>query len=108
MTRLRLHSPILPLLALLALCAWPIVRAGYPLIGDGGNHLYRLVEFDHLLRNGVWFPRWATDLCYGYGCPLFNFYPPLTYYLGALVHALGLSYTNSLLAIYGLAFALAL
>lgn len=108
MMRRILNSPILPLLALLAFATWPLFRAGYPFIGDGGNHLYRLVEFDHLLRNGIWFPRWATDLCSGYGCPLFNFYPPLTYYLGALFHALGLSYANSLLAVYVLAFALAL
>lgn len=108
MMRRWLKSPILPLIALTALSVWPILRAGYPLIGDGGNHFYRLVEFDHLLQNGVWFPRWATDLCYGYGCPLFNFYPPLVYYLGALFHALGLSYANSLLVIYVIALALAI
>lgn len=108
MMRRWLNSPVLPLLALIALSVWPIMRAGYPLIGDGGNHLYRLVEFDHLVRHGVWFPRWATDLCYGYGCPLFNFYPPLVYYLGALLHALGLSYANSLLVVYALALALAI
>ncbi len=108
MMRRWFNSPILPILALLALALWPLLRAGYPLIGDGGNHLYRLVEFDHLLRNGIWFPRWATDLCYGYGCPLFNFYPPLTYYLGAFFHALGLSYADSLLAVYVVAFTLAL
>src|SRR6185295_6315694 len=78
--------PLVALVSLSLLAAWPIVRAGYPSIGDGLNHLYRLVEFDHLLRHGVWFPRWATDLGYGYGYPLFNFYPPLVYYLGALVH----------------------
>lgn len=108
MMRRWFASPTLPLLALIALSVWPLLRAGYPLIGDGGNHLYRLVEFDHLLRNGVWFPRWATDLCYGYGCPLFNFYPPLVYYLGALLHAVGLSYADSLLVIYAMAFALAI
>ena len=102
-----LTSPLAALLGLTALAAWPMVRAGYPTIGDGLIHFYRLVEFDHLLRNGVWFPRWATDLGYGYGYPVFNFYSPLTYYLGALFHALGLSFANSLLAVYVAALALA-
>jgi hypothetical protein len=65
------------------------------------------VEFDHLLRQGVWFPRWASDLGYGYGYPLFNYYPPLTYYLGALFHALGLGFEHSLIAVYGVALTLA-
>ncbi|MGH2521269.1 MAG: 6-pyruvoyl-tetrahydropterin synthase-related protein [Anaerolineales bacterium] len=105
--RRLLGSPLVALLSLTLLAVWPIVRAGYPSIGDGLNHFYRLVEFDHLLRHGAWFPRWATDLAYGYGYPVFHFYPPLVYYLGALFHALGLSFANSLLAIYVCAWALA-
>ncbi len=105
--RAVVRSPWLALVGLTGLAVWPVARAGYPAIGDGLNHLYRLVEFDHLLHGGVWFPRWATDLCYGYGCPVFNFYPPLVYYLGALFHTLGLSFAHSLLAIYLLAFGLA-
>ncbi|MEP7359926.1 MAG: 6-pyruvoyl-tetrahydropterin synthase-related protein, partial [Anaerolineales bacterium] len=96
------------LAALWLLAFWPVARAGYPAIGDGLNHFYRLVEFEHLLRQGIWFPRWAADLGYGYGYPLFNFYPSLTYYLGALFHSLGLSEGNSLLAVYGLGWALGL
>ncbi|MCC7361868.1 MAG: hypothetical protein IT317_20460 [Anaerolineales bacterium] len=95
------------LAALTLLTVWPVLRAGYPSIGDGLNHYYRLVEFAHLLRQGVWFPRWAPDLAYGFGYPLFNYYPPLTYYLGALLHALGLSLADSLLGVYALAWALA-
>ena len=108
MMRRWLNSPILSLLSLAALAVWPILRAGYLTIGDGLIHLYRLVQFDALLQQGVWFPRWASDLCYGYGCPVFNFYPPLTYYAGAAFHALGLSYAHSLLAVYALAFTLAI
>jgi hypothetical protein len=102
------RAAVLGMLALLAaLAAWPVVRAGYPTLGDGLIHYYRLVEFDHLLRQGVWFPRWAPDLGYGYGLPVFNYYPPLTYYVGALLHAWGLSFAHSLLGVYALAWALA-
>jgi hypothetical protein len=93
-------TPVLALVPLSALAVWPLLRAGYPAIGDGLNHFYRLVEFKHLLQHGVWFPRWATDLAYGYGYPLFNYYPPLTYYLGALFSGAGLNSANSLLAVY--------
>ncbi len=99
---------LLSLSALALLSVWPLLRAGYPTIGDGLNHFYRLVEFDHLLRQGVWFPRWAPDLAYGFGYPLFNYYPPLTYYAGALLHAFGLSIADSLLGVYVLAWILAL
>lgn len=104
---LRRVAPALALGALTLLAAWPVLRSGYPTIGDGLNHYYRLVEFAHLLRQGVWFPRWAPDLAYGFGYPLFNYYPPLTYYLGALLHGLGLSFAHSLLGVYLLAWALA-
>src|SRR5579859_3391816 len=105
----RLASgPVLALAALGVLAAWPLVRAGYPTIGDGLIHFYRLVEFEHLLQSGAWFPRWATDLGYGYGYPLFNYYPPLAYYLGALFGGLGLSVANSLVAVYAASWLLAL
>src|SRR5258708_3230345 len=93
--------------AIAALALWPVLRAGYPAIGDGLIHFYRLVAFEDLLQHGVWFPRWATDLGYGYGYPLFNFYPALTYYLGALFGGLGLNEANSLLAVYAAAWLLA-
>jgi hypothetical protein len=93
--------------AVAVLAVWPVLRAGYPAIGDGLNHFYRLVEFEHLLAHGEWFPRWASDLGYGYGYPLFNYYPPLTYYLGALLHGLGLNEADSLLAVYAGAWLLA-
>lgn len=95
------------LAGLTLLAAWPLLRLGYPTVGDGLNHLYRLVELDSLLRAGVWYPRWATDMAYGFGYPLFNYYSPLAYYAGALLHALGLTYPNALLSLYVLALTLA-
>src|SRR5260221_5559653 len=110
MPRIRVKTALVAtasVAAIGALAAWPVLRAGYPAIGDGLIHFYRLVEFQHLLQHGVWFPRWATDLGYGYGYPLFNFTPPLTYYLGALSAGLGLSAADSLLAVYVVAWLLA-
>ncbi len=43
-------------------------------------HILRLAQYDHLFRQGVFFSRWAPDMAFGYGFPLFNFYAPLSYY----------------------------
>ena len=57
---------------------------------DGEFHLLRLFLLDHSLRADLWYPRWLPDLFMGFGYPLFNFYAPLTYYLGVVVIRLGL------------------
>jgi hypothetical protein len=38
-----------------------------------------------VIREGVLYPRWAPDLYLGYGYPIFNYYAPLTYYVGNLL-----------------------
>jgi len=63
---------------------------------DSSYHLYRLLELHHLLAQGTLFSRWLPDLAQGYGFPLFNFYPPLAYYVAEVPHLLGLSLTRSL------------
>ncbi|MBC7249149.1 MAG: glycosyltransferase family 39 protein [Anaerolineae bacterium] len=76
----------------------PLLRAELPRGGDTGLHLYRLVELDHCLRQGLLFPRWMPDLVYGYGYPLFNFYAPLSTYLTEALHLLGLAFVPALRA----------
>jgi hypothetical protein len=61
------------------------------------------VSLDNLFRHGVLFSRWAPDLVYGLGLPLFNFYAPLSYYLAEVFHLLGLSLVNALKAAFCLA-----
>jgi hypothetical protein len=46
----------------------------------------RIVAMSRALREGQFPVRWVSDLGYGYGYPLFNFYAPLPYYVGGLVH----------------------
>jgi hypothetical protein len=38
--------------------------------------------------------RWVPDMGYGFGYPLFNFYPPGPYYLGQLLHFLNFQYID--------------
>jgi len=45
----------------------------------------RIFEMFQALKYGSFPPRWASGLLFGHGYPLFVFYSPLTYYLGALL-----------------------
>jgi len=56
---------------------------------DAPHTIFFLTEFDAALRDGVWYPGWATDQALGYGYPTFVLYPPLAYYGAELVHLLG-------------------
>ena len=78
----------------------PLLKGSLPQTADGIIHLYRLVELDNLFQHGVLFSRWAPDLVYGLGLPLFNFYAPLSYYLAEVFHLLGLSLVNALKAAF--------
>ena len=86
---------LLGLLAALAISApvWgPVTLPSFDFAPthDGKFHLLRLFLLEHSLRAGLWFPRWLPDLFMGFGYPLFNFYAPLTYYLGVVFIRLGL------------------
>jgi len=50
--------------------------------------------------------RWVSDLGYGFGYPLFNYYPPLPYYIGQIFHWSGLSYLDTVKAVGILGFIL--
>jgi hypothetical protein len=56
---------------------------------DAPNTVFFLTEFDAALRDGVWYPGWATDQALGYGYPTFVLYPPLAYYAAEVFHLLG-------------------
>ncbi len=80
--------------------AQPLLSGRLPWAADTLIHLYRLVELDHLLRQGYLFSRWAPDLAYGYGFPLFNFYAPLSYYAAEIFRLLGMDFAPALLATF--------
>jgi len=102
-SQFSIHSNV-ALVCLFGICAvTPLLKGSLPQTADGIIHLYRLVELDNLFQNGVLFSRWAPDLVYGLGLPLFNFYAPLSYYLVEIFHLLGLSLVNALQAAFCLA-----
>ncbi len=81
--------------------------APFYVMDDGMGHLFRMLEFDRVVHEGVFYPRWAPDLAFGYGYPVFNFYAPLTDYLAESLHLLGLTLPDAIKVIFALAVLLA-
>lgn len=74
----------------------PLFNGQMPRTDDGTIHLYRVVVLDHSIRvDGTLWPRYSSGLVYGYGAPLFNYFPPTAYYPAVALHQLGLSYVQS-------------
>lgn len=80
MSRIRSWLPGLSLLLLAILAIQPLVGA-LPKGHDTLLHFFRIPQLNALWAQGILFSRWAPDLAYGYGYPLFNYYPPLSPYL---------------------------
>lgn len=72
-------------LALSAALLWPLTVAP-TFRHDDPVEMIRLFEMDKCVRDGQLPCRWAPDLAGGRGEPLFNFYPPLPYYVGELAY----------------------
>lgn len=51
-------------------------------------HAARIAEMSDALQAGHIPPRWSANFGYGYGMPLFNFYAPLPFIVGALLFQL--------------------
>jgi len=68
---------------------------------DARHHVYFLFEYDRVVQDGIWWPRWSPDFAFGYGYPFFNIYGLLSHFLGELlVHFFDFSYTAAVEAIF--------
>ncbi len=85
-----------------ALAGVPLLWSGFPPSHDGVLHVYRVLEMDRMWRAGVFYPRWAPDLVFGLGYPLFHFLGPLFPWFGALGMQLGLDLESSVKAVLAL------
>jgi hypothetical protein len=70
---------------------------------DARHHVYFLFEYDRLVADGVWWPRWSPDFAFGYGYPFFNIYGPFSHLVAELFHhLLGFGYTAAIEIVFGL------
>ncbi len=89
---------ILVLLLSLLACR-DLFRPGFfPMHDD--LQIARIYQMDKCFKDGQFPCRWVPDMGYGYGYPLYNFYPPLPFYLGEMVHLLGASFIDSIKTIF--------
>ena len=94
---MKAPNPGLILVGLLVLLAVsPLFPPGLPSIADAPIHLFRTMEMVSVWADGVYFPRWAPNLAFGYGYPLFIFAPPLPYFIAGALHVLGFSLETSI------------
>ena len=89
---LRAHSIPIVLLVLVLINSWSLFIPGLG-FGHDINHAARVFEMAQGLREGVFPVIWSQNLAYGYGMPLFEFYAPLPYFLGAIFYLIGFNLT---------------
>ena len=89
-------------LALTIFAIAPFLLPGYFWgANDARHHVYFLFEYDRLVQDGIWWPRWSPDFAFGYGYPFFNIYGPLSHFLAELLHHfLYFDYTTAIEAIF--------
>ncbi len=98
MSSRRLQVPLFlfGIISLSLLAAQPFTLNQMPESADGLLQLHRTAAVEHSLRvDNPWWLRYSSGLVYGYGAPLFNYFPALSYYLGRGLHGLGLSFLQS-------------
>ena len=100
----RSPSPILLLLAFLAFALAPLTAPGYFIYGHDARHsVYFLQMFDMAIRDGAWFPRWAADMVFGYGYPLWHLLAPMPFFVGEAFHLVGFDFVSAVKIVDGLA-----
>ncbi len=86
------REPDWALLVAMVLCLvviWPLlVRTGLPRNVGTQLELGHAIEMAESMQAGVAYPRWASDLNYGYGSPLWNYLAPLPHYVTGLFYVL--------------------
>lgn len=79
---------------------------GFPLTHDGQDHIARIANFYQNLSEGIFIPRWAGSLNWGYGHPILMFLYPLPSYTASFFHALGFTFVDSVKLVFAFAFIL--
>lgn len=102
---LKRYSVILVVFGLCFLAVKPLFVSGFFPIHDD-EQIARVFELHRALADGQFPVRWVSDLGFGYGYPLFNFYPPLSYYTAELFHLFGFSFIDSTKLVFLLGFLL--
>src|SRR3990172_9790468 len=96
---------------------WPLfiviffgLLAGRTLLPSGYFNMHddlqmmRQLEMEKCFLDGQIPCRWVPDMGYGFGFPLFNYYPPLPYLFGEIFRVIGFSFAVTVKAVFVLSF----
>lgn len=78
---------------------WSLFKPGLFRVHDY-LHAARILEMERAVVDGHIPPIWSENFGFGYGMPLFEFYAPFPFYVGAFLHWLGLSTELSVKALF--------
>jgi len=92
--KLQKYSSILVILVIVLASSWSLFSKDFFIFHDFTQGA-RIVEMTQAIQDGHLPPIWSSNLGYGYGMPLFEFYAPLPYFLGSLSYMLGISLIGS-------------
>ncbi len=82
----------------------PLTAPGYFIYAHDARHsVYFLQMFDLSFRDGAWYPRWAADMVFGYGYPLWLILAPIPFFLGEAFHLVGFDFVSAVKIVDGLA-----
>lgn len=96
----RIFWPVL-ILVLCYFAVKPMLSPGFFTVHDD-TQPSRISQMTKSLMAGQFPVRMAADLGYGYGYPIFNFYAPLPYYVGAVFQIIGYSSVMSAKYMYSI------
>lgn len=103
------RNSLLALLILIILSFFSIktilIRGYFPMHDD--TQPSRVYEMGNALKDGMFPVRWSENLGYGYGYPIFNFYAPFAYYIGAFFNIVGFDAISATKIMMGIAMVLA-
>lgn len=86
-----------------ALAFRTLVHYGYfPMHDD--LQMMRQLELEKCFMDGQIPCRWVPDMGYGFGFPLFNFYPPLPYLIGQVFRIFQIAFTDVVKILFSLSF----
>lgn len=81
---------IIIILLVSLICFLPLLRSGFIWGHDIRWEIIRVAEYARIIREGVFPVRWGGNLFFGYGYPIYNFFPPLFLTVTSILHIIGL------------------
>ena len=95
---------LLIILLISFLVSFNLFRQEFYKSSDGELHLARISAYTKALKASHFPVRWAKNLNFSYGYPIFNFVYPLPYLISSVFNIMGLNIFNSLKLVFFLSF----